>query len=205
MTPSPPIHISDSWDNIYAECLNFVHDTKVHSMKSYEKILVLYLRKYSTLHYFICLKVLELWVSDHGKKNAKFTTTNLNYPHHTLNQNRITRHNQAKANKLYEIRRYFEIILILVNMKLSQSEIKPLMIHLYIFPFLIYFVLSFVKAHTIAIVRTNCLITCLKNNFLALCQAKCWVSDEAPNLKEWWCNNVLPVHGYCTHVNHILL
>lgn len=69
-------------------------------------------------------------------------------------------------------------------MKLSQSEIKPLMIRLYIFPFLIYFVLSFVKALTIAIVRTNCLITCLKNNFLAPCQAKCWVSDEAPNLKE---------------------
>lgn len=103
------------------------------------------------------------------QENAKFTTTNLNYPHHTLNQNRITRHNQAKANKLNEIRRYFEIILILVNMKLSQSEIKPLMIRLYIFPFLIYFVLSFVKAHTIAIVRTNCLVTCLKKTTSLLC------------------------------------
>lgn len=145
-------------------------------MKCHEKI-VLYLSKYSMLHYFICSKVLELWVSDHGKKNAKFTTTNLNL-HHTLNQNRITRHNHANANKLYETRRYFEIILILVNMKLSQSEIKPLMIRLYIFPFLIYFVLSFVKAHTIAIVRTNCLITCLKK------QLPCSVSSQVPG--QWW-------------------
>lgn len=57
-------------------------------------------------------------------------------------------------------------------MKLSQSEIKPLMIRLYIFPFLIYFVLSFVKALTIAIVRTNCLITCLKK------QLPCSVSSQ---------------------------
>lgn len=62
MTPPPKkkIHISDSSGNIYTERLNFVHDTKVHSMKSYEKILVLYLDKYSMLHYFICSKVLEL-------------------------------------------------------------------------------------------------------------------------------------------------
>jgi len=63
-------------------------------------------------------------------------------------------------------------------MKLPQSEIKPLMIRLYIFPFLIYFVLSFVKAHTIAIVRTNCLITCLKK------QLPCSVSSQV--LGQWW-------------------
>jgi hypothetical protein len=83
---------------------------KVHSTNSYEKILVLYLSKYSMSHYFICSKILELWLSDHGKKNPEFTTTNLNSPHHTLNQNSITQHNQAKANKLNKIRRHSEII-----------------------------------------------------------------------------------------------
>lgn len=132
------------------------------------------------LHYFICLKILKLYLSEHGKENARFTTWVWNYhvilwtKIRSLSTTRLKPINYKKYAVIFKLSDSCEYEVIAIRNKTTHDMI----VHISISPLLC---LELWKG-TYNCHSKNKLFDHMfkKKNFLALCQAKCWVRDKAP-------------------------